>query len=270
MSIKKINKEFSENGCFTLKKILSISEKKRVEKNIIEFSNLFRKKIKCNFKKKEILDIEDLNKFLIYLEKYNKIYLWNFQQLVAYIPAIKEIQLKESIIKNISNVLRVNENHILIQDPLILINLPSTKRNLYSWHNAKNYYQKRNNYIGMWIPLIRDKTTNNGTMSILKKSHKYDYPFLEYQENPSSSHQNEIPNKYITNFKKANLKLKFGDVFGMDKNLIHSSTLNKTKMFSMVLVFKYWDISKDLTLSSNITQQYFKGDQCSGKDVDAI
>ena len=56
----------------------------------------------------------------------------------------------------------------------------------------------------------------------------------------------------------------------MHKNLVHKSSKNKSKKFSMVLVFKYWDISKDLTLSSKITEQYFKNDKCSKSDVKII
>ena len=57
---------------------------------------------------------------------------------------------------------------------------------------------------------------------------------------------------------------------GMHKNLIHSSSINKSKIFSMVLVYKYWEISKDLTLSAKIHEHYFKNDQCAGPDVKAI
>ena len=56
----------------------------------------------------------------------------------------------------------------------------------------------------------------------------------------------------------------------MHKNLVHKSSENKSKKFSMTLVFKYWDISKDLTLSSTITEQYFKNDKCSKSDVKII
>ena len=178
--------------------------------------------------------------------------------MICFLPVIKKIQTNFKLIDIASDILNIKKDKILIQDPLILINLPSTSRNLYPWHNAHNYYQKRNNYIGMWIPLIEDKNAKNGSMIIAEKSHnKSDYPFLEYQKDTYSSHQYSIPQKPFSKFKKK-IHLKFGDVLGMHKNLVHKSSENKSKKFSMTLVFKYWDISKDLTLSSKLLSNISK------------
>ena len=262
---------FNSLGYFKKKNIFSLTDKKEIQNNIIEFVDLFRQKINRNWKKKKLLNSNDLNEFLIFLEKYNKDYMWNLQQLICFLPVIKKIQTNFKLIDIASHILNTKRDKILIQDPLILINLPSTIRNLYSWHNACNYYQKRNNYLGMWIPLIEDKNAKNGSMIIAEKSHnKSDYPFLEYQKDTYSSHQHSIPQNLLSKFKKKKIHLKFGDVLGMHKNLVHKSSKNKSKKFSMVLVFKYWDISKDLTLSSKITEQYFKNDKCSKSDVKII
>ena len=56
----------------------------------------------------------------------------------------------------------------------------------------------------------------------------------------------------------------------MHPNLVHSSTLNKTRDNSYVLVFKIWSISKDWTLSSNIDQKYFNNDSGAGSDIKII
>ena len=262
---------FNTLGYFEKKNIFSLNDKKEIHKNIIEFVNLFRQKININWKKKKLINNNDLNKFLIFLEKYNKNYLWNLQQLICFLPVIKKIQVDTKLIEIASDILNVKKDKLLIQDPLILINLPSITRNLYTWHNACNYYQKRNNYLGMWIPLIEDKNSKNGSMIIAEKSHiRKDYPFLEYQKDSHSSHQHSIPQNFLTKFKKKKIHLKFGDVLGMHKNLVHKSSKNKSKRFSMVLVYKYWDISKDLTLSSKITEQYFNNDKCSRSDVKII
>ena len=38
----------------------------------------------------------------------------------------------------------------------------------------------------------------------------------------------------------------------------------------MALVFKYWDISRDYTLSAKIDQKYYSNDDCAGPDVGII
>ena len=162
---------FKSKNYFEKKNIFSSTDKEEIQKNIVEFANLFRQKINRNWKKKKLLNSNDLNEFLIFLEKYNKDYIWNLQQLICFLPVIKKIQTNFKLIDIASDILNIKKDKILIQDPLILINLPSITRNLYSWHNACNYYQKRNNFLGMWIPLIEDKNAKNGSMIIAEKSH---------------------------------------------------------------------------------------------------
>lgn len=262
--------QFKNNGIINLKKVLRKKDKDAIIKSIINFANLFKKKIKNKKFLNRIKNIEDLNKFFIKLEKYNKIYLWNFQQHLANLKSINDIIFKENLISAASKLLDVDKENILTQKGLILINLPSSHRNLYKWHNAKNYYQKRNNSIGVWVPLINNKNSKNGTMQVVYGSHKKDYPFLEYQKDKLSSHQQQIPEIYIKDFKKKYLKLNFGDVSFMHSNTVHASTTNNTKTFSMALVFKYWDISKDYTLSAKIDQKYYSDDNCAGPDVGIV
>ena len=264
-------KNFNSKGYYQQFNIINKIERVNISNNIISFVNLFKRKINIQRWNKDLKTIKDLNNFFIFLENYNKNYLWNLQQLLCFLPCIKKVQLNNQLIDTASKILGVDNKNILIQDPLILINIPSTKRNLYSWHNAANYYQKRNNYIGMWIPLLIDKKTNNGTMVIAEKSHEIkNVPFLEYQKNSLASHQYAIPEKFFSSYKRKKIELNYGSAIGMHKNLIHSSSINKSKIFSMVLVYKYWEISKDLTLSAKIHEHYFMNDQCAGPDVKAI
>ena len=69
---------------------------------------------------------------------------------------------------------------------------------------------------------------------------------------------------------QSSLNLKFGDVSLMHSNTVHASSKNTSKIFSMALVFKYWDISKDYTLSAKIDQKYRSNDNCAGPDVGVI
>ena len=87
-------------------------------------------------------NVKDLNNFLIKLEKYNKIYLWNFQQHIANLKSINDIILNKNLISIASKLLDVDQENILTQRGLVLINLPSSYRNLYTWHNAKIIIKK--------------------------------------------------------------------------------------------------------------------------------
>lgn len=266
----KIYNDLKKNGITNIKNVLRQKDKDIILHSIISFSNLFKNKIHNDRFNNKINNLNDLNKFFIKLEKYNKVYLWNLQQHISNLKTINDIIYNDKLISTASKLLKVNKENILTQNGLILINLPSSRRNLYKWHNAKNYYQKRNNSIGVWLPLINNKTEKNGTMQIAFESHKEDYPFLEYQKDKYSSRQQQVPDDYVKKFKKKYLKLNFGDVSFMHSNTLHKSTANKSKMFSMALVFKYWDISKDYTLSAKIDQKYYANDDCAGPDVGII
>jgi ectoine hydroxylase-related dioxygenase (phytanoyl-CoA dioxygenase family) len=261
---------YEQNGIANLRNILTQESKANILESILDFANLFKNKIKNKSFNFQIKNKKDLNKFFIKLEKYNKIYLWNFQQHISNLKCINDVILNENLLLQASKILKVKKNNILTQKGLILINLPSLKRNLYKWHNAKNYYQKRNNSIGVWLPLINDKNSKNGSMKIAIGSHNKDYPFLEYQKDKYSSHQQHIPETYFRKYKKKYLNLRFGDVSFMHSNTVHASSENKSKTFSMALVFKYWDISKDHTLSAKIDQKYYSDDNCAGPDVGII
>ena len=156
-----------------------------------------------------------------------------------------------------------------------LVNTPSSKRLIYSWHNAKNYYPKRHLYINYWVPIIVNKRKNNGTLLIAKKSHLDDYPFLEFsgptdQSNKGALTQNLIPKQIVDKFEIIPLELGVGSAGAMLPRLIHSGTFNETQECSYVLVFKIWANHKDWTLSDNLSIKYFSGDNGAGPDVGIV
>ena len=266
-------KNYKSNGYFTYPNLLSKKDKIEIEKQLFAFSNLFRKKIVVTGKKliSKIKSINDLSKFCIQLDKYNKDLLFNFNNFIGFLPCFKKISSNENLINIASKILDVKKEELLIQEPSCLINLPQNKRVLYSWHNAKNYYPKRNKYLNLWMPVIVDKKSNNGTMEVALGSHLKEYPFLEFKgfskDGKNALNQNFVPDYYHKNFKKKKMNLKYGDFLAMHPNLLHSSCYNSSKFCSYVIVWKVWHIGKDWTLSSNISQKYFSGDTTALQDI---
>ena len=78
-------------------------------------------------------------------------------------------------------------------------------------------------------PLITNKNSKNGTMKIAYGSQKR-IPFLEYQKDKFSSHQQQVPEVYLKILKN-HLKLNFGDVSFMHSNTVHQAQQTKQKLF---------------------------------------
>lgn len=262
---------FNNYGFYHFENIFRKDDLDNVEKNIYQFANLFSKKIDSKFFKPKIIDFNDFNKFCINLEKYNKDYFFNFTSLASNIYQIHNLMNNNKLLDYASKLLNEDKNHLLIQKPTLLINIPKNKRILYHWHNAKNSYPKRNKCLNIWFPIIKNKTLKNGSMDVAEKSHFKDYPFLEFRgyskDKKNALNQYLVPNDLVKDFKIKKIEAEVGSCLAMHHNLLHSSTTNFTNFCSFVVIFKIWSISDDLTLSNNIQQKYFMNDNGAGSDV---
>jgi ectoine hydroxylase-related dioxygenase (phytanoyl-CoA dioxygenase family) len=150
----------------------------------------------------------------------------------------------------------------------ILINIPTNYSRLYTWHSESHYYPIRNNFFNTWTPLLCDKNTSNGTMLIKKGSHKGNYTFNEfigYEERDnhqkSAFHQLDVPDDEIEDYEVVEMNIKRNSLIIFNKNMIHRSTVNTSKKCSFAMVIRFFEYSKDLTLSHShrikpYTQEY--------------
>ena len=86
-------KNFKKDGYFTYSNFLSKKDKIEIEKQFFAFTNLFRKKINLTDKKliNKIKSNNDLSKFCVQLDKYNKDILFNFNGFIGFLPCFKNI-----------------------------------------------------------------------------------------------------------------------------------------------------------------------------------
>ena len=272
-----MNDEINSKGFTIINDLFTISEMEDAENNILNFANIFRRKIKSKSQicRKNINKINDLNKFLIWLDNYNSKYLFSFVGLVSQLPTVKKLTINESIIDLSCELLKSPKNELLSGESSFLVNTPSSERLIYQWHNAKNNYPKREVHINYWVPLIKNKTKNNGTLLVASKSHLSDYLFLQFKSPSDNSGksmltQNLIPDHFVNQFNIIPLEVDVGSCAAMLPKTIHSGSFNQTSQCSYVLVFKIWANHKDWTLSSKLDIKYFSGDIGSGADVQII
>tara|TARA_B100001540_G_scaffold302806_1_gene310724 strand:- start:1077 stop:1895 length:819 start_codon:yes stop_codon:yes gene_type:complete len=267
---KNLQKTFLDNGYFFYNDLFSKDCNEKILNEISSLANLFVKKIPNLKIKNKIKKIGDIDKFCKKLEKYNKDYFFNFITLVSSLKTINKLIIDDKIVKLSSEILKEPKESLLFSRVSFLVNIPKNKRVLYHWHNATNAYPKRNRCINFWMPILKDKKNNNGTLEICEKSHEVsNYPFLEYKSKSASNSltQNQIPEELFKKYKRKKINLKIGSLLGMHNNIVHRSTINNSSECSFVCVFKVWSISKDWTVSSDLNQKYFIGDSGAGSDI---
>ena len=259
--------KFSETGIFVLKNIL---EKKTLDifyTTLLDITFFHLRKIKEN--KKSITKIynsslsigDKLSKILELNESNDKEALYQLQKLYSSSNELRNIIGTKILMNEFRKLLELNKNHpLLIDGPGIFINRPKTKRLLYKWHSESHYYPKRRNFLNIWFPIFFNKNEKNGTMFVKEKSHLLnDLPFNEYQGYDKSSEnkknhfiQYEVPENFVKHLKTFKSNLNVGDLLVFHRKSIHTSTPNLSKKYSFAVVFRVWDMSKDLTISGNL------------------
>lgn len=259
--------KFSETGICVLKNVLGKKELDLFYTTLLNITFYHLRKIKDN--KKSITKIynsslpsgDKLSKILELYEKNDKEALYQLQKLLSSSIELRNIIGTKFLIKEFKKLLELKENQpLLVDGPGIFINRPKTKRLLYKWHSESHYYPKRRNFLNIWFPIFFNKSEKNGTMFVKEKSHLLnDLPFNEYQGFDKSSenkknhyNQYEIPENFVKNLKTFKSNLNVGDLLVFHRKSVHTSTPNLSKKYSFAVVFRVWDISKDLTMSGDL------------------
>ena len=259
--------QFNKTGISILKNVLKKKELDLFYHTLLNITFYHLRKIKEN--KNSITKIynsslplgDKLSKILELYEKNDKEALYQLQKLYSSSIELRNIIGTKFLIKEFKKLLELKENQpLLIDGPGIFINRPKTKRLLYKWHSESHYYPKRRNFLNIWFPIFFNKSEKNGTMFIKEKSHLLnDLPFNEYQGFDKSSEnkknhfiQYEVPENFVKNLKTFKSNLNVGDLLVFHRRSIHTSTPNLSKKYSFAIVFRVWDISKDLTMSGDL------------------
>ncbi len=128
-------------------------------------------------------NITNFEKFcIIYemMEQNDKEALYQVQKFLTSSPTAR-ILFNERFLNLTGSLLNSKKNRLLIDGPALFVNRPNTERLLYKWHSEAHYYPKRRRFLNIWLPLFKNKSKSNGTMSFKVKSHEKDFPFIDYQ-----------------------------------------------------------------------------------------
>jgi hypothetical protein len=150
---------------------------------------------------------------------------------------------------------KVNKT-LIISGPSFFVNISDKNERKYTWHAEHIWYPKRRNFLNIWCPLITDRVNEN-SMAIMSSSHKQDwFYFSEYsgydeKVDNNTNVQYEIPSSFLKSYEAEIPPVKLGEGLFFNSKLVHRSIENKSNEVLFAMVFRVFDYSEDLTLSSN-------------------
>lgn len=145
---------------------------------------------------------------------------------------------------------------LIISGPSFFVNIPSSDERKYTWHSEQNWYPKRRKFLNVWCPIIEDRISDN-SMAVMSGSHQKDwFYFSEYTGydgnfDTTANIQYEIPSTFLSKYTQEIPQVQVGQALFFDGKLVHRSLDNKSNTPVFTIVFRVFDYSNDLTLSSN-------------------
>ena len=175
-----------------------------------------------------------LNSAIIELNKNNKDKLYELHiksnKLTSLSKIISELisYLRDILGKNIP---------IFTIDCSLLLGIPMDNRLVYNFHQESNYMKDFDNIFNIHFPMLQTSNIENGTMSILPKSHKLGtIDYMKFRKS-DDSYTDLIPSR-IEEITKSHTEyfnfLEVGDVVIFHKDLIHKSNFNSTEKIRLV------------------------------------
>jgi ectoine hydroxylase-related dioxygenase (phytanoyl-CoA dioxygenase family) len=248
-----IKKTYDKFGIIIINNIIN----KDVEDELLNSSLYFYKltSLKLGYKANKKSKLSELDYYIATLESKDRKASQQAQKLVSQSNAI--LNISNSQILDISSELLNAGNNKLVFESFggFVPNIPSNTSRLYTWHSEAHWLPFRKSFVNTWAPLFRTKKNNYGTIYVKPFSHKDNHEFAEYLgfEGESSKDyytQYEVPNN--NRYPELAISASPGAVVFFHRNMLHKSEVNKSKNIGYLFNQRFFDVSLDLTISSNM------------------
>ena len=218
ISKKQINL-YKKNGYIVLKNFLKKSEKKEFSENLF---NVYSKVLKKNINHKTI------HKIISIYEKEKK-----YDELYTAFKMFSNNKMYVKISRNLSNLakkIHINKKFKIVNTGMA-IGIKNSTRTAYKWHQEKPYYNKLET-IHFQFSAFGICNKKNGTMSVLKGSHKHGF---QKKTNNIKKHNKAI-NSFVPKninilkrkFDEKSVNLNVQDIVVFNQYLIHRTNKNLT------------------------------------------
>ncbi len=231
---------YNQNGFVLVKKLLSKSSIKKIQKTILNRSRFY---IKNGKKYKSIYD-KNFHSNLIKLKKKEPKKFGSLYDSIQKSLQLYSIILEKKLTEHLKSLTKLSQENMSFNGENIRMDLPNDKLHHLEWHQDRSYYfQNRDGNKGLvlWIPLINLKK-NIGPLRVCVSSHKDGFldNYKKFRKNSKHSFQRKIYLK--KKYKVFSESLQEGDVIFMNKNTIHASGVNKSDFIRFSLQVRVHDL----------------------------
>ena len=229
INLSSIKKKFNNDGYVVIKNFFLENEINKFENSLI---SVYSKTLKMKIDKKNVHKViseneKEKNYDLLY-DCYKK-----YKNTLPFKKASKKLSL---VSKKIFN------KKFKILNSGMAIGIKNSTRTAYNWHQEHSYYKRLQDTIHYQFPIFGSTSKNNGTMSVLVKSHKLGIiKKLKNIKHSKKSINTYLPtsiDKFKKKFKEKFIVMKRRDVCLFHEDIIHKTNKNKLKKIRFVPIIR--------------------------------
>jgi len=227
-NLESLSNRYFRDGFVIVRELITKKEIKSFEK---ELFSTYSRYLKLK------LDKKNIHKIIIKNEKIgNHDLLYRCYKNYLKTKPFKNIEKKLSIISK--KILKVDFKYL---NSGMAIGIKNSKRTAYDWHQEKSYYNIKNT-IHFQFPIIISAKKNNGTMSVLKSSHRLGeikkIKNIKLNKKSINTFKPININKIKKNYKEKFIEMNLGDICIFNENILHKTNKNSTEKVRFVPIIR--------------------------------
>lgn len=233
--------DFEENGFIILNNVVSIPEMDKMRKLL---ERLIRFKLKrIGLTAEDPYEGELLHQGYQRILKHSRESAREIYDFFCMTPEFLSVTTSSNIREAVSSILfDRDERPVYCFLPRCRMDPPGVEDRLYGWHQEAFYTIPRSRYVQLWMPLFSDATVQNGSISVLPRSHRDGILPSSWSRQEGIADQILVDESHVHRYEELRVNIKAGDAIIFSGNLIHRSNSNLSDCTRYTALAMYHDL----------------------------
>ena len=218
-SIDELRTDYEKDGFVSIKGLIPVEKLDVVQSDLAE-----------TFAEFAVDKHAPIDSAIVELDKTNKQLLYELHMATTKLISLRSIfSLFADVVVDLSS----NQAPVYEISGGYLLGIPKDNRLFYDFHQESNYMREFSSIFNFHFPLLRKSSQHNGTMSLLRGSHKIGTVSFEKKRVSQNAYTNLIPTAIEdlqSEFEEVHCILEPGDCVVFHKDLVHKSNFNSSDL----------------------------------------